>query len=63
MIYSHGQQTGIVRQTAITLPLPLFYDKAESVSIINHAMDVVLQATQFMNAGQIPVIACIRCMQ
>ena len=58
MIHSHGQQTGIVRQTAITQPLPLFYDKAASVSMINHAMDVVLQATQFLNAGQIPVIAC-----
>ena len=56
MIHSHGQQTGIVRQTAITQPLPL--DKAASVSMINHAMDVVLQATQFLNAGQIPVIAC-----
>ena len=58
MIHSHGQQTGIVRQTAITQPLPLLYDKAASVSMLNHAMDVVLYATQFLHAGQIPVLAC-----
>ena len=56
--YHPSSQTGIVRQAAITQLLPLFYEKAASVSMIKHAVDVVLQATQFLNAGQIPVIAC-----
>ena len=57
--YHASSQTGIVRQAAITQLLPLFYEKAASVSMIkHHAMDIVLQATQFLNAGQIPVIAC-----
>ena len=56
--YHASCQTGIVCQAAITQLLPLFYEKAASVSMIKHTMDVVLQATQFLNAGQIPVIAC-----
>ena len=37
--------------------LPLFYEKAATPAMIKHGMDVVRLATEFLNPGQIPVIA------
>ena len=44
-------------QTALTQLLPLFYEKAATASMIKHGMDVQRKATQFLNPGQIPVMA------
>ena len=42
---------------ALTQLLPLFYEKAATAAMIKHGMDVLKKATQFLNPGQIPVIA------
>ena len=44
-------------QPALTQLLPLFHDKAATAAMIKHGMDVLREATQFLNPGQIPVIA------
>ena len=44
-------------QPALTQLLPLFNEKAATASIIKHGMDMLKKATQFLNPGQIPVIA------
>ena len=43
--------------SAITQLLPLFYEKAATAAMVKHGMTVQLQATQFLNPGQIPVTA------
>ena len=35
--------------------LPLFYEKSATPAMIKHGMDVVKQATNLLNPGQIPV--------
>lgn len=42
---------------ALTSMLPLFYDQAKSFAMIRHSMDVVKQAVEKLNPGQVPVIA------
>ena len=42
---------------ALTQRLPLFYEEAATASMIKHGMDVLREATQFLNLGQIPVMA------
>lgn len=37
--------------------LPLFHEKAASISMVKHGMDVLRQVTEYLNPGQIPVIA------
>ena len=44
-------------QPALTQLLPLFNEKAATASMIKHGMDMLKKATQFLNPGQIPVIA------
>ena len=41
---------------AITSLLPLFFDQAKSVAMIRHSMDVVKQAVDILNPGQVPII-------
>lgn len=39
--------------------MPLFYKKANTVSMVKHGMEVVESATEFLNLDhQIPVITC-----
>ena len=42
---------------ALCALLPLFYDKSTTPTMIKHVMDVVRQAVEFLNPGQIPVTA------
>ena len=44
------------RPTDISSLLPLFPDKANSVAMIRHAMNLVKQNVEFLNPGQIPVL-------
>ena len=37
--------------------LPLFYEKAASVAMIKHGMEIIKSFTQFLNPNQTPVIA------
>ena len=38
--------------------LPLFKEEAASAAMICHAVDVVIQAVNHLNPGQVPVLAC-----
>jgi hypothetical protein len=38
--------------------LPLFEEQAKSAAMIRHSMDVVRSAVNFLNPGQVPVLAC-----
>ena len=42
---------------AITSLLPLFSHEAKSVAMILHAMNIIKAATEYLNPGQVPVIA------
>lgn len=37
--------------------LPLFYEKASSLAMVKHGMDMQLKATAHLNPGQIPITA------
>lgn len=41
---------------AITALLPLFYEKADTLAMKKYGMDVLREATSFLNPGQVPVI-------
>lgn len=45
------------RTPALSQLLPLFYEKAATAAMVKHGMDVVRRSTEFLNSGQIPVIA------
>ena len=51
------QDTSADLHTALTQFLPLFYEKAATAAMIKHGMNVLRWATDFLNPGQIPVIA------
>lgn len=38
--------------------LPLFQEEAASVAMICHAINVITRAVNFLNPGQVPVVAC-----
>jgi len=38
--------------------LALFQEEAASAAMICHAVDVVTKAVNFLNEGQVPVLAC-----
>ena len=42
----------------ISCLLPLFQEEAKSVAMILHSMNIVKRSVEFLNPGQIPVIAC-----
>lgn len=44
-------------QPALTQLLPLFHEKATTAAMVKHGMDVLRRVIQFLNPGQIPVIA------
>ena len=56
--YHANQQSSLISEeaVAITSLLPLFYDQAKSLAMIKHSMDVVKQAVDILNPGQVPVI-------
>lgn len=42
---------------AVITMLPLFHEKAATIAMIKHGMDVLLSITNCLNPGQIPVTA------
>ena len=42
----------------ISCLLPLFQEEVKSVAMILHSMNIVKRSVEFLNPGQIPVIAC-----
>ena len=43
--------------SCLTQLLPLFYEKASTAAMIKHGITVLQHATEFLNPGQIPVMA------
>jgi hypothetical protein len=54
--HAHMQQT-VIPPAALNALLPLFLDNAHSVAMIKHSMDIVKRAVQYLNPGQVPVLA------
>ena len=52
------QPTNGVSESSLTKTslLPLFYDRAHSVAMIRHSMNVVKKAVDILNPGQVPII-------
>ena len=42
---------------ATTALIPLFLEQAMSVAMIQYSMNVIKQATEYLNLGQVPIIA------
>ena len=57
--YNASQQVNKPKECDLTISslLPLFPDHATSVAMIHHSMDIVKTATDWLNPGQIPIIA------
>ncbi|GFR75331.1 hypothetical protein ElyMa_000452400 [Elysia marginata] len=53
--YHASRQAPIEDLPALRALLPLFYEKSSTPSMIKHGMDLVKQAVDFLNPGQIPV--------
>ena len=51
------QDTQADLHTALTQLLPLFHEKAATAAMIKHGMNVLRSATDFLNPGQIPLMA------
>ena len=41
---------------AISGLMPLFRDKAHSLALVKHGMEVIAKATEHVNHGQVPVL-------
>ena len=54
----HADQIQQPAPSDISSLLPLFYEEAKSSAMIAHTMKVVKNAVDFLNPGQIPVVAC-----
>ena len=51
------QDAPVDSDITLTQMLPLFYEKAATAAMIKHGMNVLCTATEFLNPGQIPVMA------
>ena len=56
--YHAKLQFPVVDPTAIIAMLPLFLEKADTPAMIMHGMDLLIEITDYLNPGQIPVLAC-----
>lgn len=55
--HASQQDDSAILQTTLTQLLPLFYEKAATTAMVKHGMNVVHWGTEFLNPGQIPVVA------
>ena len=55
--YHESKQQQRNLKPAVSSSLPLFQDEAKSVAMIRHSMNIVKKATEYLNPGQVPVIA------
>ena len=56
--YHAKLQLPVIDPTAIIAMLPLFLEKADTPAMIMHGMDLLIEITDYLNPGQIPVLAC-----
>jgi len=55
--YHANMQQAVIPPAAINALLPLFLDNAHSIAMIKHSMDIVREAVEHLNPGQVPVLA------
>ena len=55
--HASPQSSPVEIHVALTQLLPLFSVKAAIAAMMKHRMDVLHQATEFLNPGQVPVLA------
>ena len=55
--YHASIQTTEILPAAINALLPLFLENSHSVAMMKHSMDIVKTSVQYLNPGQIPVLA------
>ena len=55
--YHANIQNTVIPPAAINALLPLFLDSAHSVAMIKHSMTMVQATVQYLNPGQVPVLA------
>ena len=55
--YHASIQTTEIPPAVINALLPLFLENAHSVAMIKHSMDIAKTLVQYLNPGQIPVLA------
>ena len=53
-----SRQTSTPRSTCSQGLFPLFKDKAASLSMVKHGMDIIKSAISHLNPGQIPILVC-----
>ena len=61
-VYHGSQQDELSfkeKAPALSQLLPLFCEKAATDAMVKHSMDIVCHSTEFLNNGQIPVIAMV----
>ncbi len=54
--YHASQQSPLNTPNSIVALLPLFREKANTVSMVSHAMKMIIEAVDHLNPGQVPVI-------
>lgn len=55
---SHQALPPTENDVSLTSMLPLFREAANSVAMIRHSMNMVKNAVEILNPGQVPIIAC-----
>ncbi|KAH3798968.1 hypothetical protein DPMN_152572 [Dreissena polymorpha] len=58
--HAHLSQSHLVKAipSDILSVLPLFQEEAKSAAILRHSMTIIKACVNFLNPGQIPVMAC-----
>ena len=54
--YMANQQVEVPQPPAITGLLPLFHESAHTLAMVKHGINVIKQATEHVNPGQVPVL-------
>lgn len=55
--HSTNEQPSQSSTSLVSALLPLFPDEAKSAAMIKHALDVIKSSTNYLNPGQVPVVA------
>ena len=55
--YHASKQQNVENPEALVATLSIFYEKADSPSMVKHAMQLTIKVTEFLNPDQMPVMA------
>ena len=54
----HASNSSAIDTKAVVATLPLFFEKADSAAMVKHSMILLQKVTDYINPGQVPVLAC-----